>query len=138
MWSFKRKRYVGIWHGNSFVYDSGDIVMRILHSFVNNNSNRRICCSSIGIGIGNGNNIIRIMSVFATGILHTFGNDNINCLVFQLYWDWEWWREYYMGLVGYCKVLVTGIFFTLDSQCNMIGISNGNVIGYVWYMFGNI
>ena len=26
-------------------------VMGILHSFVNNNSNHRMCCSSIGIGI---------------------------------------------------------------------------------------
>ena len=33
---FKRKAYIGI-----------------LHTFGNNNSNRRICCSSIGIGNGN-------------------------------------------------------------------------------------
>ena len=44
-----------------------------------------MCCSSIGIGIKNGNiamfwieNSNNIMEVFVTGILHTFGNNNIN------------------------------------------------------------
>ena len=35
--------------GDTLVFVTG-----ILHTFENNNSNRRMCCSSIGIGIGNG------------------------------------------------------------------------------------
>ena len=42
-------------NGNGFGLDSVGIVMRILHSFGNNNSNRRICFSNIGIGIGKEN-----------------------------------------------------------------------------------
>ena len=45
-------------YGNGFGLDSEGIVMRILHRFVNNNSNRLMRCSSIGIGIGNGNVIM--------------------------------------------------------------------------------
>ena len=50
--------------------------------FGNDNSNRRMCCSSFGIRIGSENIIMLwILEVFITGILHNFGNDKINCRI---------------------------------------------------------
>ena len=63
----------------------------ILHTFGNNNSNRRMFCSSIGIGFGNGN-IIWVLYEILKGI----GNGNVICfcnynitMVLE-YWDMDW------------------------------------------------
>ena len=69
-------------YANGFGLDSGDIVMRIKHSFVYNNNICRMCCSNISFGNGNVqyyNVLVWLMEVFVTGILYTFGNDNNKC-----------------------------------------------------------
>ena len=73
------------------VRDTLVFVTGILHYFGNNNSNRRISCSRVGIWIGNGNIIFYIILeiiiltvvyvavalelVLVTGILYGFGRD---------------------------------------------------------------